>query len=281
MDSTLQQVCVVPINFSRLSKRTQKLNTGNNHGYHRSYLVMYFSEDAFWYHCKSKGKAIPAPSHEGLWDIKAPTFSKQLVHRWRYGCQPHAPTALYTPGRFLLLISVRGWVDPRAIVQVEGLGKLKNSKDLIVIWTRDLLACSIVPQPTTIPCAPLTPLYLLTYLLTELSPSWGAANCAATQKLPSISWKPNVQYRVHKSPPLVPILSNINPIHIIPSYLCNTTSQNLYSTNSYIFWDITPCSQLTVNRCFRGTCHLHLQVWRKRQARNQHEAHSKLHQAGF
>jgi hypothetical protein len=42
--------------------------------------------------------------------------------------------------------------------------------------------------------------YLLTYLLMELSPSWGAANCAAPQELPSILWNQKVQYRVHKSP---------------------------------------------------------------------------------
>jgi hypothetical protein len=59
----------------------------------------------------------------------------------------------------------------------------------------------------------------ITHSLTKLSLSWKAANCATTQKIPRISWKAEVHYRVHKSPALVPILSHINPIHTIPFYL--------------------------------------------------------------
>jgi hypothetical protein len=51
----------------------------------------------------------------------------------------------------------------------------------------------------------------------ELSFSWGAANCLATQEFPSILCNPNIHYHIHKSPSLVPILSQINSVHPILS----------------------------------------------------------------
>jgi hypothetical protein len=50
----------------------------------------------------------------------------------------------------------------------------------------------------------------------ELSRSWEAASCSATQKFPNILWNPKVYYRVHLSHSPVPVQSWMKPVLIPP-----------------------------------------------------------------
>jgi hypothetical protein len=84
----------------------------------------------------------------GLWDVEDCTVSIQLVHRWQWGSQFYCHLCFAPQKHFLVLVSVRDWVNPRSIIWLKGLDKLKEIRDLIRTQTHGLLACNVVPQPT-------------------------------------------------------------------------------------------------------------------------------------
>jgi hypothetical protein len=66
-------------------------------------------------------------------NVRNPTFSIQLAHRWRWGFKPFALTGIFTSRKIPGSIFVRGWVDSRATVRLEWLRQLKNPITLLGI----------------------------------------------------------------------------------------------------------------------------------------------------
>jgi hypothetical protein len=62
----------------------------------------------------------------------------------------------------------------------------------------------------------------------ELSLSSEAISRSATQEGPKILWNRMVYYRVHQSPQLVPILSQIYPVHSTTSFSLGSISSNIF-----------------------------------------------------
>jgi hypothetical protein len=85
-------------------------------------------------------KTIPVTFRGGPQGYEAPRLPHVLDNRLTNGGEFLSLTRWL--GRPLL----PGWVDPRAIAQLEGLSKLKKSNNLIGNRIHDLSAWSIVPQ---------------------------------------------------------------------------------------------------------------------------------------
>jgi hypothetical protein len=98
----------------------------------------------------------------------------------------------------------------------------------------------------------------------ELNSTWEAASRSDTQTFPHVLWKPKINYRVHKSPPLVPILSQRNPVHTTLSYSSNIHPNITLSPSDLFPSGIPTKTQYAFHfSTMRDACHYYLTLIEK------------------
>jgi hypothetical protein len=97
--------------------------------------------------------------------------------------------------------------------------------------------------------------WVTTYSM-EQSPSWEANRFAASQEISRILWNPKVHYRIHKCPPPVSILSQLNPVHTPSSHFqnirLNIILPSVWQQQKWVL-KITSCWDMTLFHSFHSS----------------------------
>jgi hypothetical protein len=91
------------------------------------------------------------------------------------------------------------------------------------------LICSLTPYSSSI-C-----LRGITNKLTNARCFLENLGFSASQEIPHILWNPKICYRVNKNPPLIPILSQFNPVRAHDTELSSSSSSSSYCTLTEVF----------------------------------------------
>ena len=99
----------------------------------------------------------------------------------------------------------------------------------------------------------------ISYLL-EWSPSWEVNRFSVSQEFPRILWNPKVHYRIYKSPPPVPVPSQVDPVsapstsHFLKIHL-NIILPSMPGSSKWLFLQFSP-PKPCIHPCSSHTCYM-------------------------